>query len=833
MHHPSNPGPESGSGSGFRWKSPIPIFVPKILQIPSFREPAKAILLLGALVMAILRSSAAGAGTFEVRGYQTDDGGRLDPAVVDRIMAEATGPTVGLPQIRRAMARLQQAYRDVGLTNAGVLMPRQTISESGRVRLRIVGIQSDPSDGLPSWQVPTYEIRHFVIQGNEALDPGQIDQILGPVAGDSVSPVSLESALRGLREAYRALGWTNASIKVPSQRLIDGTVLIRVEQGTPPPAAKPAGAAVAGGPPPKERGLEIRRISVEGNTLLAPEVVDRILAPAIGTNVTIPGLQKALGDLQLAYRERGWATVSVGLPQQQITNAVVRVRVVEGTLADIRITGNRHFSSNNVIAALPSLRTNSLLNSRIFQRELDIANQNRDRQVYPVLGPGPDPGTSALTLRVKDRLPLHGRIEVNNVTMAKAPEWRVNSSLSHNNLWQREHQIGLNYSFSPERFSEPSPSPDLLFNRPLIASYGAYYRMPFGDPQAVEDAVRKSGSYGFDEATRQFRLPPAGSRSDLYFFGNAAKLDTGVQYGPLRLVSQSAGASITAQDTGRNLVAIESAGARLNLPFALSDTRRLSVSWGLEARRLGLESFNTNNFRFTATYTNSQGTQTLQSDSASPQPPRRNEFLGIPLTAGIDFSQTDASGSSAAGLAITYNLAGSGADYDAIAYSPVGGAHFGKAALNLTREQRLPGGLTALLRSGGQVATGPLLFSEQFAVGGMNTVRGYFEGDSVSDAGWNVSGEVRTPQWSLQVPAGDAAVPAWLRGLVFMDFGQVYPSSRESAVNRRDLWSTGLGVSASLNNTLDLKVTVGWPLIDSANSQRGEPRANLSVGGQF
>lgn len=833
MRHPSNPGPESGSGSGFRRKSPIPILVPRILQIPSYPKPAKAILLLVALVMAILSSSAAGAGTFEIRGYQTDDGGRLDPAVVDRIMAEATGPTVGLPQIRRAMARLQQAYRDVGLTNAGVLMPRQTISESGRVRLRIVGIQSDPSNGLPSWEVPTYEIRHFVIQGNEALDPGQIDQILGPVAGDSVSPVSLESALRGLREAYRALGWTNASLKVPSQRLVDGAVLIRVEQGTPPPAAKPAGAAVAGGPPPKERGLEIRRISVEGNTLLAPEVVDRILAPAIGTNVTIPGLQKALGDLQLAYRERGWATVSVGLPQQQITNAVVQVRVVEGTLTDVQITGNRHFSSNNIIAALPSLKTNALLNSRVFQRELDIANQNRDRQIYPVIGPGPDPGTSSLTLRVKDRFPLHGRVEVNNVTMAKAPEWRVNSSLSYNNLWQREHQVGVNYSFSPERFSEPNPEPDFLFNRPLIASYGAYYRLPFGDPESVEDALRRSQAYGFDEATRQFRLPPAGSRSDVYFFGNAAKLDTGVQFGPSRLVSQSAGASITSQDTGRNLVAIESAGARMNLPFALTDTRRISVSWGLEARRLGLESFNTNNFTFTATYTNSQGTQTLKSDSASAQPTRRNEFMGIPLTAGLDFSQTDKRGSSSAALALTYNLAGSGADYDAIAYAPVGGAHFGKANLNLIREQRLPGGYSALLRSGGQIATGPLLFNEQFAVGGMNTVRGYFEGDSVADAGWNLSGELRTPQMALQVPVGDTTAPAWLRGLMFMDFGQVYPMVREAAVNRRDLWSVGVGVSASLNNNLDLKVTLGWPLIDSVNSQRGEPRANLSVGGQF
>jgi hemolysin activation/secretion protein len=391
----------------------------------------------------------------------------------------------------------------------------------------------------------------------------------------------------------------------------------------------------------------------------------------------------------------------------------------------------------------------------------------------------------------------------------------------------------VNYSFSPERFSEPNPEPDFLFNRPLIASYGAYYRMPFGDPESVEDALRRSQAYGFDEATRQFRLPPAGSRSDVYFFGNAAKLDTGVQFGPSRVVSQSAGASITAQDTGRNLVAIESAGARMNLPFALSDTRRLSVSWGLEARRLGLESFNTNNFTFTATYTNSQGTQTLRSDSASPQPARRQEFMGIPLTAGLDFSQTDKFGSSSASLALTYNLAGSGSDYDAIAYSPVGGAHFGKAALSLIREQRLPGGYSALLRSGGQIATGPLLFNEQFAVGGMNTVRGYFEGDSVADAGWNLSGEIRTPQWAVRVPVADTQAPAWLRGLVFMDFGQVYPMVREALVNRRDLWSAGVGVSASLNNTLDLKVTVGWPLIDSVNSQRGEPRANLSVGGQF
>ena len=49
------------------------------------------------------------------------------------------------------------------------------------------------------------------------------------------------------------------------------------------------------------------------------------------------------------------------------------------------------------------------INSHVFQRELDLANANRDRQVYPVIGPGLEPGTSELTLKVKDRFPLHAR----------------------------------------------------------------------------------------------------------------------------------------------------------------------------------------------------------------------------------------------------------------------------------------------------------------------------------------------------------------------------------------------------------------------------------------
>jgi len=140
-----------------------------------------------------------------------------------------------------------------------------------------------------------------------------------------------------------------------------------------------------------------------GNTLLPASVTDPILQKHVNPAATFDVIREALVELKSAYRERGYVVVDVSLPQQTLTNGVVKVQVTEGRLAEINVVNNRHFTSNNIMRALPSLHTNIMLNGLVFQQELDRANANRDRQISPVIGPGPEPGTSSLTLKVKDR----------------------------------------------------------------------------------------------------------------------------------------------------------------------------------------------------------------------------------------------------------------------------------------------------------------------------------------------------------------------------------------------------------------------------------------------
>lgn len=688
-----------------------------------------------------------------------------------------------------------------------------------------------PTHASTTPKVTRFAITHWQVEGNTLLTAEAIDEVLAPGVGLDRTVQEVARILGALQRAYTDAGHSGVRVTAPRQVFSGGVVRVRVHEPPPRPLLLPPETEAESAPSPT---FEVRAYEVQGNTLLPTETVNQLLGSATGDAVTFTEVQRVLGELQLAYRERGHSTVAVSLPPQQLTNATIRVQVTEGLLADIRILGNHHFSSNNVRRALPSLQTNTYLNSFVFQRELDLANQNRDRQIYPTVGPGPEPGTSAVTLRIKDRFPLHGRLEVNNHATPATPEWRINASAQYNNLWQLEHQIGINYGFTPEEFKTEGLSSDYLLNRPLISYFGGYYRLPFGNPDPVANQVQSSGAFGYDEATRQFRLPPAGARPDLTVFASGSSSDTGIQFGPAVVVSETPLLTIVSQDTGRNYSENDVVGSRISWPLAVTESSRWGLSVGLDGKRYLLESFNTNNFIITTVVTNAQGSQTIESRVSSPQPTRRNQIYYLPIQAGLDWSRTDPRGFTSANLGLGVNVLGDDDGFSALAYSPKARPEFGRLTVGLTRDQKVFQDWSLLLRLNGQAATGALISNEQFAVGGLNSVRGYYEGAEYGDHGWFGSAELRTPFLNTRVPLWTESAPVWMRGSVFMDYGQRFLYDNDRPIpSEASLWGAGFGVSANLNQAVDLRVVVGWPLRDSGESRAGDPRAYFSLGGQF
>lgn len=586
--------------------------------------------------------------------------------------------------------------------------------------------------------------------------------------------------------------------------------------------------------PARTPRFAVQRYDVTGNSLLPTNVVASVLQPFTGDAIDFETVRKGLAALQLEYRTRGFATVSLNLPPQQLTNGVVRVEVLEGRLADITVTGNKWFDAANVRRALPGLRTNTFLNSRLFQAELDAANANRDRQIYPQIVPGPEPGTSAVQLKVKDQLPLHGRFELNNLALPATPDLRGNATLQYNNLWQREHSLGLQYGFSPQAFRDRAAWDP--FDRPLVASYSAFYRFPVSDPQSLPDvAAANPGRFGWDEGSRRFRLPPSMARSEVNLFASRFSLDSGVQLSPLQQVNPPP-VALYSQDSGRNTTLVEDVGARFTKPLPELRGWQPVFQAGLDLKHFEFASFNTNNFttEFLATNTVTGEVTPNRQTFASPQPSRSGTVTYLPVSARVDASRPDSRGTTSLGLGVVASVAGhpfsTVADYYNAGGSRVNGT-FVAVQASAARDHRIAGDWTVQFRADGQWVNHSVLSLERFGLAGSGGVRGYQEGASFGDRGWRVVAEPRTPSWNLGLVDGRS--PFLVRGLAFMDYGENYTAVAGGSDAITRLWGTGVGVSGGIGSTLDFRTTVGWALHDGAGARRGDFRFYFGIGVQF
>jgi hemolysin activation/secretion protein len=582
--------------------------------------------------------------------------------------------------------------------------------------------------------------------------------------------------------------------------------------------------------------LEVRGYRIEGNTVLPPEKF--ILLTNYMGRVNFARIREGLGALQLLYRDLGFATVGVTLPRQKLTNGVVRVKIVEGKLSAIVISGNRYFSSNNVVRALPGLETNILLNTKWFQPELDQANQNQDRQIYPVISPGPEPGTTELELQVKDQLPLHGHIEINDKSSPDTPLLRTDATLQYNNLWQLGHQIGFDYNFSPQ---EIKPNEGLgFYDRPMVASYSGYYRVPIGFGQGLRDNYENMPvDFGYDEITHKFDLPPVTGNPDLIFYASRSVSATPVRYGPLSIIFTNELADISSQFAQQSFTFDNNLGAKFTVPLRQFAGVRSAFSFGADFKSYSAPTFATNLTYFSLYSLNIFGRPVLETNETIQLPSNgRAELQYIPLSLGWSAARPDPWGS----FAFSYSqsifleaLASSRTNFQAVAGAPGAGGNYSTINAGLARDQKLFDGWSALLNINGQWSSAPLISNEQIALGGTSGVRGYEQGEIYGDTGWRSQFDLRAPPVNVgYFPTATGDVPAELRCSWFMDIGQAALIDRPTTANLSyTQWGTGVGFFLTAGEHFDARLTLAWALHDTPTTSTGEARAYFSIGAQF
>ncbi|MCU0897014.1 MAG: BamA/TamA family outer membrane protein [Burkholderiales bacterium] len=117
-----------------------------------------------------------------------------------------------------------------------------------------------------------------------------------------------------------------------------------------------------------------------------------------------------------------------------------------------------------------------------------------------------------------------------------------------------------------------------------------------------------------------------------------------------------------------------------------------------------------------------------------------------------------------------------------------------------------------------------LVPGEQFGIGGIDSVRGFYEREVVGDRGYQGQAELYTPDVGNRIPANGVRV----RALGFYDWGAVRRNDPVfPEIPRQGISSAGVGVRVGWRNNVSLRFDYAWVLQSAAASPFGEKRANF------
>lgn len=238
--------------------------------------------------------------------------------------------------------------------------------------------------------------------------------------------------------------------------LCAGLMLVCTGRAEPAAPAEPTTPVVPAQPaaPARKSSFNVMEYRIEGSKMLSATRIEAAVTPYLGADKTIADVEGARTALEKAYRDAGYLTVLVDIPEQTITSGIVRLKVAEGSVEKIRVVGSRYYDLRRIRTKVTELGQDSVPYFPGVQTQMGDANRAADLRVTPVLRPGQVPGKVAVDLRVEDKLPLHGSLELNNYAGPNTKPLRLSGMLRYDNLWQKEHSLSLQYQTSPQQWDQ-------------------------------------------------------------------------------------------------------------------------------------------------------------------------------------------------------------------------------------------------------------------------------------------------------------------------------------------------------------------------------------------
>jgi len=187
-------------------------------------------------------------------------------------------------------------------------------------------------------------------------------------------------------------------------------------------------------PVPTEGPFILKKITIIGNESFSAEVLQTLLADAVGTEQDIVQLGKLAARITQFYQVQGYSLVRAVVPAQTISQGNVTLQVIEAKYGQVSMINDSRVTDDLLKETLAPMQSGTVISDANMYSSLLLLSDIPGLVINSTLSPGAKVGSSDVTLEVKDSDAYSASVSVDQHGDIYTGEERVSGSFSISNL---------------------------------------------------------------------------------------------------------------------------------------------------------------------------------------------------------------------------------------------------------------------------------------------------------------------------------------------------------------------------------------------------------------
>ena len=198
--------------------------------------------------------------------------------------------------------------------------------------------------------------------------------------------------------------------------------------------------------------IYVKSFEVSGNDAIATEEILPLLADLTNQRIPFGALKAASGRVTLMYRTHGYPLAYAYVPPQDISQGIIRIKVLEGRYGEIKVN-NTSTLREHAMAPVKNFRSGEIVQANALERNLLLLRDIPGVDVKATLAPGASVGTTDLILDVMPTSRIDGSIGIDNLGNRFTGQNRLSGSINLNNPLGLGDRLSLRGIASDEKQS--------------------------------------------------------------------------------------------------------------------------------------------------------------------------------------------------------------------------------------------------------------------------------------------------------------------------------------------------------------------------------------------